>query len=74
MMVISLVMMVGAAGRDGGVNQTYLGPHLVNDLGMSIAIVGVALSVLQIGGVAGPIGFGWLAKNCRKRRRVTTAL
>ncbi len=61
MLVISLVMMAGAAGRGEGVNVTYLGPHLVRDLALSAAIAGLVLSVLQIGGIAGPLGFGWLS-------------
>ena len=67
MMVISLIMMVGAAGRDGGVNQTFLGPHLVDDLGLSVAIAAVALSVLQVGSIVGPLGFGWLSDRLSRR-------
>lgn len=61
MLVISLVMMVGAAGRGEGVNVTYLGPHLVRDLALSAVVAGLVLSVLQVGGIAGPLGFGWLS-------------
>ncbi len=61
MIMVSLVMMVGAAGRGEGVNQTYIGPHLVNDLAFPVTVAGLALSVLQLGGIAGPIGLGWLS-------------
>src|SRR5919202_4563960 len=37
-LIVSLVQMVGAAGGEGGVNQTYIGPHLVNVEGMSLAL------------------------------------
>ncbi len=61
MVVISLVMMAGAAGRGEGVNVTYLGPHLVRDLALSVALAGLVLSVLQLGAIAGPLGLGWLS-------------
>ncbi len=73
-MVISLVQMVGAAGGEGGVNQTYIGPHLVNDLGLSIATAGLALSVFTVGSVVGPLGFGWLSDRVPRHRVIQTSL
>jgi MFS family permease len=74
MLVISLVMMVGAAGRDAGVTETYLGPHLINDLAMSAAVAGLALSVLQIGAIAGPIGLGWLSDRLSRKGVIQASL
>jgi len=74
MLVISLVMMVGAAGRDAGVTETYLGPHLINDLAMSAAIAGLALSVLQIGAIVGPIGLGWLSDRLSRKAVIQASL
>ena len=65
-MVISLVMMVGAAGRGEGIS-TYLGPHLVNDLGMSFALMGLAITVMQVGNIVGPIVFGWLSDRVSRK-------
>ena len=59
-MLISLVMMVGAAGRGDGV-QTYLAPHLVNDLGLTVFIVSLAYTTMQAGAIVGPIVLGWLS-------------
>jgi MFS family permease len=73
-LVISLVQMVGAAGGEGGVNQTYIGPHLVNDMGLSLAIAGLALSVFQLGSVIGPLGFGWLSDRLSRKNVIQTAL
>jgi FSR family fosmidomycin resistance protein-like MFS transporter len=73
-MVISLVQMVGAAGAEGGVNQTYLGPHLVNDFGMSVAVAGIALSALQLGSIVGPLGFGWLSDRVSRKRVMQASL
>ena len=61
MILVSLVMMVGGAGRDVGVNLAYLGPHMAHDLGLSLTMVGVAITVMQVGGVVGPIGFGYVS-------------
>jgi FSR family fosmidomycin resistance protein-like MFS transporter len=72
--VISLVQMVGAAGGEGGVNQTYLGPHLVNDFGLNIAVVGVALSAMQLGSIVGPLGFGWLSDRVSRTRVMQASL
>ena len=59
-MLISLVMMVGAAGRGDGV-QTYLAPHLVNDLSLTVFVVSLALTAMQVGAIMGPIVLGWLS-------------
>jgi MFS family permease len=59
-MLISLVMMVGAAGRGDGI-QTYLAPHLVNDLSLTVFIAGLALTAMQAGSIVGPIVLGWLS-------------
>ena len=73
-MVISLVQMVGAAGGEGGVNQTYIGPHLVNDLGLSFALAGVALSVFQLGSIFGPLWFGWLSDRTSRKNVIQASL
>lgn len=74
MVVISLVMMVGAAGRGGGINMTYLGPHLTNDLGISVTLMAVALTVMQVGGVVGPMGFGWLSDRLSRKGAIQASL
>jgi MFS family permease len=73
-LVVSLVQMVGAAGGEGGVNQTYIGPHLVNDMGLSLAVAGLALSVFQLGSVVGPLGFGWLSDRLSRKNVIQAAL
>jgi MFS transporter, FSR family, fosmidomycin resistance protein len=73
-MVISVVQMVGAAGGDGGVNQTYLGPHLVNDFKLSVAMAGVALSVFQLGTIFGPLWFGWLSDRMSRKAVIQASL
>jgi MFS transporter, FSR family, fosmidomycin resistance protein len=61
MVLIALVFMVGGAGRDGGVNQIYFAPHLANDFGYSALMIGILMTAINIGGIIGPIFFGWLS-------------
>jgi MFS transporter, FSR family, fosmidomycin resistance protein len=72
-LVISLVMMVGAAGRGEGIS-TYLGVHIVNDLGLSLAIMGIALTVMQVGNIIGPVAFGWLSDRFSRKGVLTVSL
>jgi MFS family permease len=65
-MLISCVMMVGAAGRGDGV-QIYLGPHLVNDLGLAVVVAGIALTMMQAGSIVGPIVLGWLSDRSSRK-------
>ena len=61
MIFVSLVMMVGGAGRGGGGMVAYMAVHFANDLALSTFMVGVAIAAMQLGGVAGPVGLGWLS-------------
>jgi MFS family permease len=61
MVLIALVFMVGGAGRDGRVNQIYFAPHLANDFGYSALMIGILMTAINIGGIIGPIFFGWLS-------------
>jgi len=73
-MIVALVQMVGAAGGEGGVNQTYIGPHLVKDEGLSLTLAGLALSVFTLGSVVGPLGFGWLSDRFSRKTIIQAAL
>src|SRR5215470_8813455 len=74
MMVIACVFMVGGAGRDGGVNQIYFAPHLANDFGYSKLIVGILITAISIGGIVGPIVFGWLSDKFSRKRMLQVSL
>jgi MFS family permease len=74
MLIIALVFMVGGAGRDGGVNQIYFAPHLANDFGYSQLIIGVLITAISIGGVIGPIFFGWLSDKFSRVRMLQISL
>ena len=59
--VVSLVLMAGAAGRGQGINVTYLIPHFVNDLHVDVSYAAFLYTLLQLGGLGGPILWGWLS-------------
>jgi predicted MFS family arabinose efflux permease len=61
MMIIALVFMVGAAGQEAGINQTYFAPHLALDFGYSALIVGILITAINLGAIGGPIIFGFLS-------------
>jgi MFS family permease len=74
MMLVALVFMVGGAGRDGGVNQLYFAPHLSRDYGYSALIVGVLMTAISLGGIVGPIVFGWLSDRWSRVRMLQGSL
>lgn len=61
LLLVSLLMMVGAAGRQGGINQTYLIPHFMYDLGIAATVAASLLTLVQAGGVIAPLAWGWLS-------------
>jgi predicted MFS family arabinose efflux permease len=67
MMLLALVFMVGAAGAEGGINHTYFAPHLANDFGYGLLMVGVMLTSINLGQIFGPIFFGWLSDRLNNR-------
>jgi MFS transporter, FSR family, fosmidomycin resistance protein len=74
MLLIALVFMVGGAGQGGGVNQIYFAPHLANDFGYSKLIVGTLITAISIGGIVGPIFFGWLSDRFSRTRMLQVSL
>lgn len=58
LMLISAIMMVGAAGRGAGINQTYLVPHFAYDIGMEYALATSLLMILQVGALVAPLAWG----------------
>jgi predicted MFS family arabinose efflux permease len=74
MMIIALVFMVGAAGGEAGINQTYFAPHLTNDFGYGTLIVGILMMAIGIGQIGGPIFFGWLSDRMGRVQVLQTSL
>ena len=73
-LLVSLVMAVGGAGRDMGVNLAFLGPHFSNDLGFTTTMVAIALTAMQAGGIIGPFALGWLSDRVSRKAVVQGTL
>jgi MFS family permease len=59
-MAVSLVMMVGATGQ-GAINIAFIPKHLTADLAIPTTVALTAVTVMQAGGLFGPMTFGWLS-------------
>ncbi len=73
-LVVSLVLMAGAAGRGQGINVTYLIPHFVNDLHVEVSHAAFLYTLLQLGGLGGPILWGWLSDRFVRARIIQISL
>jgi MFS family permease len=67
----SLVLMAGAAGRGTGVNMTYLVPFFMNQFGVSASSGGFILTLMQTGGLVGPMLIAWFSDRTGKRTAIT---
>ena len=69
----SLVLMVGAAGRGTGVNMTYLVPFFMQRFDVSASTGGLILTLMQGAGLVGPLAIAWYSDRTGKRRNITQA-
>lgn len=69
----SLVLMVGAAGRGTGVNMTYLVPFFMQKFAVTASTGGLILTLMQAAGLVGPLAIAWYSDRAGTRRGVTQA-
>jgi MFS family permease len=67
----SLVLMVGAAGRGTGVNTTYLVPFFMEHFNVTASTGGMLLTVMMGAGLVGPLAIAWLSDRIGQRTLVT---
>jgi len=67
----SLVLMVGAAGRGTGVNNTYLVPFFMERFSVTAPVGGFLLTLMQAAGMLGPLLIAWFSDRVGKRTLIT---
>jgi len=67
----SLVLMVGAAGRGTGVNATYLVPFFMEQFHITASAGGMLLTIMMGAGLIGPLAIAWLSDRTGKRTSIT---
>lgn len=70
--LVSLVMMVGGAGR--GLTVIFLAQHFARDLGLSTFVVSVAITTMLAGGVIGPVALGWISDRVSRKGVIQVSL
>ncbi len=65
--MISLIQMVGAAGRGTGVNVAFLTAFFIAHLHVSITTAAALLMVYQLSGLLGPLAIGWLSDRFNRK-------
>ena len=70
-LLTSLVLMVGAAGRGTGVNATYLVPFFMERFNITASSGGLLLTVMMGAGLIGPLVIAWLSDRSGKRIVIT---
>lgn len=65
--MISLIQMVGAAGRGTGINVAFLTAFFMTRLGVSITTAAGLLMVYQLSGLLGPLFIGWLSDRFNRK-------
>ena len=74
LLLVSALFMVGAAGREGGINQLYLVPHFANDLELDLVVAGSLLTIVQVGGLVAPMIWGYLSDTFPRKFVMQSAL
>ena len=70
-LLTSLVLMVGAAGRGTGVNATYLVPFFMEQFNITASSGGMLLTIMMGAGLIGPLAIAWLSDRTGKRIVIT---
>ena len=73
-LLISLVLMVGGAGLGHGINETYIVPHFVNDLKVDVKYAAFLYTLIQVGGLLGPMAWAWISDRYHRTRTLQSSL
>jgi MFS transporter, FSR family, fosmidomycin resistance protein len=73
-LLISLVLMVGGAGLGQGINETYIVPHFINDLKVDVKYAAFLYTLIQVGGLFGPMAWGWISDRYHRTQTLQVSL
>jgi MFS family permease len=73
-LLVSLVFMVGAAGRGQDINETYIIPHFVHDFHIDVTYAAFLFTLIQIGSLVGPFVWGWFSDRFNRKRVIQASL
>jgi MFS family permease len=73
-LLISLVLMAGAAGRGQDINEVYIIPHFVRDFHISVTYGAFLFTFIQVGSVIGPFIWGWISDRFNRKLVIQTSL
>lgn len=74
LLLVSAIQMVGAAGRGQGIDIAFLMPHFVNDFGLEQSVAALLITVMQVGGLFGPLALGWLSDRWSRKAVLMASL
>jgi len=66
-LMISMIQMVGAAGRGTGVNVAFLTAFFIARLKVSVTTAAGLLMIYQLSGLLGPLAIGWLSDRFNRK-------
>lgn len=73
-LLISLVLMAGAAGRGQDINEVYIIPHFVHDFHITITYGAFLFTFIQVGSLIGPFIWGWISDRWNRKLVIQASL
>lgn len=73
-LLVSLVLMAGAAGRGQDINEVYIIPHFVRDFHLDITYGAFLFTFIQVGSLIGPFVWGWISDRCNRKLVIQASL
>jgi len=73
-LVVSLVLMAGAAGRGQDINEVYVIPHFVRDFHVDITYGAFLFTFIQVGSLIGPFVWGWISDRFNRKLVIQASL
>lgn len=73
-LLVSLVLMAGAAGRGQDINEVYIIPHFVRDFHLTVTYGAFLFTFIQVGSVIGPFVWGWISDRFNRKLVIQASL